>query len=85
VEVFDKKVGISGLAFLIPTTSSSTCTSINILNFIHIGIRYGHFNAFTLIDKLSPKLDTRAVDGVVRTRISLAHYNTIIEILKEIR
>jgi len=51
-----------------------------------IGIRYGHFYAFTLVDELSPKLDTD--DGVVR--ISLVHYNTvqevnkIIEILKEI-
>jgi selenocysteine lyase/cysteine desulfurase len=51
-----------------------------------IGIRYGHFYAFTLVDELSPKLDTD--DGVVR--ISLVHYNTlqevnrIIEILKEV-
>ncbi|ESK97391.1 putative aminotransferase [Moniliophthora roreri MCA 2997] len=51
-----------------------------------IGIRFGHFYAWDLIDKLEPKLDTD--DGVVR--ISLVHYNTvdevqkIIEILKEI-
>ncbi|KAF9256542.1 selenocysteine lyase [Marasmius fiardii PR-910] len=51
-----------------------------------IGIRYGHFYAWELIDKLEPKLDPE--DGVVR--ISLVHYNTvqevqkIIEILKEI-
>jgi len=51
-----------------------------------IGIRYGHFYAYTLVDELSPKLDTN--DGVVR--ISLVHYNTvqevnkIIDVLKEI-
>ncbi|KAF7974668.1 hypothetical protein HWV62_11564 [Athelia sp. TMB] len=51
-----------------------------------IGIRYGHFYAYTLVDNLSPKLDID--DGVVR--ISLVHYNTveevqrIIEILKEV-
>ncbi|KAF9454405.1 PLP-dependent transferase [Macrolepiota fuliginosa MF-IS2] len=51
-----------------------------------IGIRYGHFYAYTLVDDLRPKLDID--DGVVR--ISLVHYNTvkevkrIIEILDEI-
>ncbi|KAH7922542.1 PLP-dependent transferase [Leucogyrophana mollusca] len=51
-----------------------------------IGIRYGHFYAYTLIDNLSPKLDVD--DGVVR--ISFVHYNTVgevervIDILKEI-
>ena len=51
-----------------------------------VGIRYGHFYAYTLVDELSPKLDID--DGVVR--ISLVHYNTIQEvnrilaILKEI-
>ncbi|KAF5362392.1 hypothetical protein D9756_002185 [Leucocoprinus leucothites] len=51
-----------------------------------IGIRYGHFYAYTLVDELTPKLDTE--DGVVR--ISLVHYNTvqevnrIIEILNEV-
>ncbi|KAF9493874.1 PLP-dependent transferase [Pleurotus eryngii] len=50
-----------------------------------VGIRWGHFYAYTLIDHLEPKLDT--TDGVVR--ISLVHYNTveevqrIVEILKE--
>lgn len=39
----------------------------------NIGIRYGHFYAFTLIDHFEPKLDTS--DGVVR--ISLVHYNTV--------
>ncbi|KAH9479167.1 Aminotransferase-like protein FGM3 [Psilocybe cubensis] len=43
-----------------------------------IGIRYGHFYAHTLIDELSPKLDTN--DGVVR--ISLVHYNTVEEVHK---
>lgn len=51
-----------------------------------IGIRYGHFYAYSLVDELSPKIDID--DGVVR--ISLVHYNTvkevnrIIEILKEV-
>jgi len=51
-----------------------------------VGIRWGHFYAYTLVDELSPKVDTN--DGVVR--ISLVHYNTvdevnrIIEILKEV-
>lgn len=51
-----------------------------------IGIRYGHFYAYTLVDELTPKIDIE--NGVVR--ISLVHYNTveeahkIIEILKEV-
>ncbi|KAJ3998236.1 pyridoxal phosphate-dependent transferase [Lentinula boryana] len=50
-----------------------------------IGIRFGHFYAYSLIDELEPKIDVD--DGVVR--ISLVHYNTveevgrIVEILKE--
>ncbi len=52
---------------------------------LQMGIRYGHFYAYTLVDSLQPKLDVN--DGVVR--ISLVHYNTVeevqtlIEILKE--
>ncbi|EGO00526.1 hypothetical protein SERLA73DRAFT_86729 [Serpula lacrymans var. lacrymans S7.3] len=51
-----------------------------------IGIRYGHFYAYTLVSGLEPKLD--AGDGVVR--ISFVHYNTVeevekvVEILEEI-
>ncbi|KAI0364983.1 PLP-dependent transferase [Pilatotrama ljubarskyi] len=51
-----------------------------------VGIRYGHFYAYTLVDALQPKLDVD--DGVVR--VSLVHYNTveevrrIIEILDEV-
>jgi len=51
-----------------------------------VGIRYGHFYAYSLVDDLSPKLDIN--DAVVR--ISLVHYNTlqevdrIIEILEEV-
>ncbi|KAF5391229.1 hypothetical protein D9757_003031 [Collybiopsis confluens] len=41
-----------------------------------IGIRFGHFYAYSLIDLLEPKLDTE--DGVVR--ISLVHYNTVEEV-----
>jgi len=43
-----------------------------------IGIRYGHFYAYSLIDNLRPKLDVN--DGVVR--ISLVHYNTVDEVRK---
>ncbi|KDR80956.1 hypothetical protein GALMADRAFT_1116937 [Galerina marginata CBS 339.88] len=43
-----------------------------------IGIRYGHFYAYTLVDELAPKLETD--DGVVR--ISLVHYNTVEEVQK---
>jgi selenocysteine lyase/cysteine desulfurase len=53
---------------------------------VQIGIRWGHFYAYTLVDEFTPKLDTE--DGVVR--ISLVHYNTvqeverIIQILEEV-
>lgn len=51
-----------------------------------IGIRYGHFYAYTLVSTLSPNLD---IDDAV-VRVSLVHYNTVnevekvIEILKEV-
>ncbi|KAG6882709.1 hypothetical protein C0992_010867, partial [Termitomyces sp. T32_za158] len=51
-----------------------------------IGIRYGHFYAYSLVKESLPEVDID--DGVVR--ISLVHYNTveetkrIIEILKEV-
>lgn len=45
-----------------------------------MGVRYGHFYAYTLIDELSPKVDPE--DGVVR--ISFVHYNTIEEVDKVI-
>jgi len=40
-----------------------------------IGIRWGHFYAYTLVDEMRPKMDE---DGVVR--ISLIHYNTAREV-----
>ena len=43
-----------------------------------VGIRYGHFYAYTLVDSLSPKID---VDDAV-VRISLVHYNTVEEVQK---
>jgi len=52
----------------------------------NIGIRYGHFYAYTLVDHLEPKVD---IDDAV-VRISLVHYNTveeverIVEILEEV-
>ncbi|KZT64874.1 PLP-dependent transferase [Daedalea quercina L-15889] len=46
-----------------------------------IGIRYGHFYAWSLIDELQPKIDIN--DAVVR--ISFVHYNTIEEVEKIIR
>ena len=51
-----------------------------------VGIRYGHFYAYSLVDGLSPKVNID--EGVVR--ISLVHYNTadevlrIVEILEEV-
>ncbi|KAG5640895.1 hypothetical protein DXG03_006688 [Asterophora parasitica] len=53
---------------------------------VGIGIRYGHFYAYSRIEVLDPKLDVN--DGVVR--ISFVHYNIveevnrIIEILEEV-
>ncbi|KAH0828676.1 pyridoxal phosphate-dependent transferase [Lanmaoa asiatica] len=41
-----------------------------------IGIRFGHFYAYSLISNAMPKLDP--ADGVVR--ISLVHYNTVEEV-----
>lgn len=46
-----------------------------------IGIRYGHFYAYTLVDTLQPKLD---VDDAV-VRISFVHYNTVQEVETIIR
>ncbi|TFK53439.1 PLP-dependent transferase [Heliocybe sulcata] len=43
-----------------------------------IGIRYGHCYAYTLVEKLEPKIDIE--DAVVR--ISLVHYNTLEELDK---
>ena len=41
-----------------------------------IGIRYGHFYAYTLVNELDPTIDVN--DGVVR--VSLVHYNTVDEV-----
>ena len=41
-----------------------------------MGIRYGNFYAYTLVDTLRPKVDVKY--GLVR--ISLVHYNTIEEV-----
>ncbi|KAI0253735.1 pyridoxal phosphate-dependent transferase [Lactifluus subvellereus] len=41
-----------------------------------IGIRYGHFYAYTLVNELDPKIDVD--DGVAR--VSLVHYNTMEEV-----
>lgn len=45
---------------------------------IQIGIRWGHFYAYTLVAELPPPVDKE--DGVVR--ISLVHYNTLAEVEK---
>ena len=65
------------------STRKETCVVIILLHIPvvliserQIGIRYGHFYAYTLIDHLEPKLDMD--DGIVR--ISLVHYNTIEEV-----
>lgn len=50
-----------------------------------MGIRYGHFYAYSLVVNLQPKVD---IDDAV-VRISLVHYNTVkevevlVEVLKE--
>ena len=49
---------------------------ISLPHFSQIGIRYGHFYAFSLIEHMEPKLDLD--EGVVR--ISLVHYNTVEEV-----
>lgn len=41
-----------------------------------MGIRFGHFYAYTLVDNLRPKID---IDDAV-VRISLVHYNTVEEV-----
>ena len=41
-----------------------------------MGVRYGNFYAYTLVDTLEPKVDVN--EGLVR--ISLVHYNTIEEV-----
>lgn len=41
-----------------------------------IGIRYGHFYAYTVVTEMDPKVDID--DGVVR--VSLVHYNTVDEV-----
>ncbi|THG99721.1 hypothetical protein EW145_g7214 [Phellinidium pouzarii] len=41
-----------------------------------MGIRYGHFYAYGLVDSLRPKIDLE--DAIVR--ISLVHYNTVAEV-----
>jgi len=43
---------------------------------LQMGIRYGNFFAYTLVDSLEPKVNVN--DGLVR--ISLVHYNTIEEV-----
>lgn len=43
-----------------------------------MGIRYGYFYAYTLVDKLQSKIDIN--DAVVH--ISLVHYNTVNEVEK---
>ena len=54
---------------------------ISLPHFSQIGIRYGHFYAFSLIEHMEPKLDLD--EGVVR--ISLVHYNTVEEARRLIR
>ena len=48
---------------------------------LQIGIRYGHFYAYTMMEHMEPKLDLD--DGVVR--ISLVHYNTVEEVQQIIK
>ena len=68
VSVFDRKGNVS-------RRFCALCCS---LTRVQVGIRYGHFYAYTLVDRLEPKVDVG--DGVVR--ISLVHYNTVEEVQK---
>lgn len=70
VKVFDAQKNVSLLTQLCAVTSCST-------DLCQIGIRFGHFYAYTLVEGLAPKLDLD--DAVVR--ISLVHYNTVEQVL----
>lgn len=70
---FDAKGNVSVVA------ASDWSTRVDMVTvYLQIGIRYGHFYAYTLVSSLSPSLDVE--DGVVR--ISLVHYNTLEEVVK---
>lgn len=81
VAVFDKKGNVSCML-----TNLLSVNFVNDNGVPQMGIRYGHFYAYTLVDSLQPKIDLG--DGVVR--ISLVHYNTVeevqtlVKILKEV-
>jgi len=47
-------------------------------NTSQIGIRYGHFYAYSLVKGLRPDIDM--ADGVIR--VSFVHYNTLEDVAK---
>lgn len=47
-----------------------------LIRVLQLGVRYGHFHAYTLVDTLKPKVDVNSA----LVRISLVHYNTIEEV-----
>ena len=79
VAVFDRKPNVSvahHLAKIRDDADLNLQCALETDVLYQVGIRYGHFYAYTLVDTLEPKLDV--ADGVVR--ISLVHYNTVEEV-----
>ena len=66
-KVFDTKGGVSRL-LIIPV--------LYLMEALQLGIRYGHSNVYTLVERLEPKVDMN--DALIR--ISLLHYNMIEEV-----
>jgi len=70
VKAFDKTGKV------VPFLDLSFQVEVTDISHRQMGIRYGHFYAFTLLSELEPKVDPE--DGVVR--VSLVHYNTVEEV-----
>lgn len=68
VKVFDAKGSVGSFPFVTSAISHG--------RYVQMGVRYGHFYAYTLVDTLEPRVDVN--EGLVR--ISLVHYNTIEEV-----
>ena len=74
VRVVDAKGGVSIISTIMLLPKNDTDMELQ------VGIRYGHFYAYTLVGSLEPKVDVE--DGVVR--ISFVHYNTTEEVTRVI-
>jgi selenocysteine lyase/cysteine desulfurase len=71
VRVFDERGGVRAFPL-------RPCSSFTYVGLGQIGIRYGHFYAYTLGQQLPPPVDPE--EGPVR--VSLVHYNTLEEVEK---